>query len=54
MDYTSTLEGLEGFWNALTRCSKNRVGSWAILYPLVKVRGSLELLKVVNKAPSSI
>ena len=38
MDYTSTLEVLENFWMALSRCSKHPVGAWAILYHLVKVR----------------
>ena len=37
MDYTSTLETLESFWMALSRCSEHRVGAWAILYPLVNV-----------------
>ena len=37
MDYTSTLETLESFWMALSRCSVHRVGAWAILYPLVMV-----------------
>ena len=54
MDYTSTLESSEGFWNALAGCSEHRVGVFAILYPLVKVRGSWELLMVVNKSPSSL
>ena len=38
MDYTSTLETLEGFSNALARHCAHQVGDWAILYPLVKVR----------------
>ena len=50
MEYTSTLEILEGFSNALSRCSEHRVGAWVILYPLVKVRGSLELL-IVSSTP---
>ena len=54
MDYTNTLEGLKVFWNALTSCSEHRVRSWAILYPLVKVRGSCELLIVVSKTPCSL
>ena len=37
MDYTSTLETLESFWTALSRCSEHRVGVWAIVYPLVTV-----------------
>ena len=35
MDYTSTLETLEGLLNALARHSAN---AWEILYALVKVR----------------
>ena len=38
MDYTSTLETLEGFWMTLSRCSEHRVRVWAILYSLVLVR----------------
>ena len=54
MEYTSTLETLEGFSSALARHSKHQIGAWAILYPLAKVRESQELLMVVNKAPSSL
>ena len=54
MDYMRTLETLEGFSNALGRCSKHPVGAWAIIYPLVQVRGSLELLNVAKKAPCSL
>ena len=54
MDEKSTLQGLEGFWNASDGCSEYRVGAWAILYPLVKVGGSWDLLMVVKKAPSSL
>ena len=54
MDYTSTLETVEGFSNAVARCSKHQVRAWVILYAFVKVRGSWELLKVVSKAPSSL
>ena len=54
MDNMSTPETLEGFSNALSRCSKHPVGAWAILYLLVQVRGSWELLIVVNKAPCSL
>ena len=54
MEYTSTLETLEGFSSALAWHYKHEVGAWAILYPLAKVRESLELLMVVNKAPSSL
>ena len=53
-DYKSTLEVLEVFWNASVGCSKHRVGAWAILYPLVKVRGSCELLTVVSQMPDSL
>ena len=49
MEYTSALETLEGFLNAL-----NQVEGWAILYPSVKIRVSQEFLMVVNKAPSSL
>ena len=54
MDYKSTLEGLEGFWNASAGCSEYQVGAWTILYPLVKVRGSWELLIVVSKTHCSL
>ena len=37
MDYTSTLEIFESFWNALSRCSECLVGALAILYPLVNL-----------------
>ena len=42
MDYRSTLEGLEGIWNALSGCSEHRIGALVILYPLVNDRGSWE------------
>ena len=54
MDYTSTLETLEGFSNALARHYTHQVGAWAIFYPSAKVRESHELLMVVNKALSSL
>ena len=38
MDYTSTLETLEVFSNALARHYAHQVADRAILYPLVKVR----------------
>ena len=38
MDYTSTLETLEGLSNALARHSAHHVRAWEILYALVKVR----------------
>ena len=37
IEYMSNLETLEGFSNALARCSKHRIGAWGILYPLVKL-----------------
>ena len=37
MDYTSTLETLEGLWMTLSWCFAHRVKAWAILYPFVKV-----------------
>ena len=54
MEFTSTLETLEGFSSALAKHYKHQVGAWSILYPLPKVRESQELLMVVNKAPSSL
>ena len=51
MDYSSTLETLEGVTNAFTRHSTHYVGALEILYGLVKVRESLKLLTVLNKAP---
>ena len=47
MDYTSTLETLEGFLNAVARHCTNQVVAWAILYAFVKVRKSQKLLIVV-------
>ena len=37
MDYTNTVETLEGFWMSLSWCFEHGVGAWAILYRLVKV-----------------
>ena len=54
MDYTSTLETLEGPSNALARHSAHHVRAWEILYALFKVRESQKLLIVVNKAPGSL
>ena len=54
MDYKSTLETLEGFLNASAMCSEHILGAWAILHPLVKVKGFLELVMIVNKAPFSL
>ena len=36
-DYTSTLETLGYFCMTLSWCSEHQVGTWAILYPLLKV-----------------
>ena len=54
MEYMSTPETVEGFYNALAGCSEHCVRAWAILYTLVKVRGSWELLIVVSKMPCSL
>ena len=54
MEYTTTLDTLESFLNALSRCSKHWVRASAILYQMVKVRMSWEFLIVVKKAPSSV
>ena len=54
MDYTSTLETLEGLSNALARHCAHHVGAWEIIYAMVKVREYHYLLMVVNKAPSSV
>ena len=54
MNYTGTLENLEGFSNALATHCVHHVRAWEILYALVKVRESLKLLMVVNKAPGSL
>ena len=40
MDYKSTLQGLEGFWNSLAGFSEHEFEAWVMLYALVKVRGS--------------
>ena len=52
MYYTSALEALEGFWNALSRHFK-QVVAWAILYAFVKVGESQKFLMVVNKLKAS-
>ena len=54
MDYTSTLETLEGLPNALARHSTLHFGAWEILSALVKVTESQKLLMVVNEAPGSL
>ena len=54
MEYTSTLETLEGFLNALGWCCEHRVEAQTILYALVKVRGFWKSLIVVSEAPSSL
>ena len=51
MDYTSTLETLEGLSNAFARHCAHHAGAWEILYLLVKVIESHKLLLVVDKAP---
>ena len=51
MEYISTPETVEGFWNALARFSEHQVGALMNFYTLVKVRGSLKLLIVVRKVP---
>ena len=53
MEYTNTLETLEGLSNALARHCANHVGAWEILYAFVKVRESQKLLMVVKKPPGS-
>ena len=54
MDNTSTLETLESFSNGLATQCVHKVGAFAILYPLVKIKQFQELLMVVNKAPGSL
>ena len=54
MDYMSTLETLEGLSNTLARHSTHHVGAFEMIYALVKVRESLKLLMLVNKAPCSL
>ena len=54
MDYTSTLENLEGLSNNLARHCAHHIGAWEILYGLVKVIKSQKLLMVVNQAPCSL
>ena len=54
MDYTSSLETLEGLFNALARHCAHHAGAWEILYPFVKVRESQKFLMVVNDVPGSL
>ena len=54
MEYISTPETVEGFSNALVGCCEHEVRAWTILYTLVEVRGSWNLLIVVSKAPRSL
>ena len=54
MEYTSALETLEGFSNALARHCTYQVVVWVILYALVKVRESQKLRMVINKVFCSI
>ena len=54
MDYTSTLETLEGLSNAFARHCAHHAGAGEILYLLVKVIEPHKLLMVVDKAPGSL
>ena len=54
MDYTSTLETLEGLSNSFARHCAHHTGACEILLLLVKVIESQKLLIVVNKAPGSL
>ena len=54
IDYTSTLETLEGLPNALARHCACHVGAWEILHAFIKVRESQKLYMVMNKAPCSL
>ena len=54
MDYTSTLETLEGLSNDLARYSAHHLGALEILYALVKFRESQKLLMAVNNARGSL
>ena len=54
MDYTSTLETLEGLSNDLARHCAHHIGVWEILNGLVKIIESQKLLMVVNMAPCSL
>ena len=54
MDYTSTLDTLEGLSNALARHCAHHVRAGEILYALAKVRESQIYLMVLNKAPGSL
>ena len=54
MDYTSTLETLEGLSNDLARHCAHHIAAWEILYGLGKVMESQKLLMVVNKARCSL
>ena len=49
MDYTSTLETLEGLSNAIARHCAHYIGTWEILYALVKIGVSHKLLMVVKQ-----
>ena len=54
MDYTSTIDTLEGLSNPLTTHCAHHAWALDILYPFVKVRESQKLLMVVNTAPGSL
>ena len=54
MEYTCTLETLEGPSNALDRHCAHNYEPLEILYALVKVRDSQKFLMIVNKVPGSL
>ena len=54
MEYTSALEALEGFSNALARHWTHEVVAWGILHALVKVRESQNLPMVMKRVPASL
>ena len=54
MDYTSTLETLEGFSNALSGRCTHDVLALAILHALAKLRESQKWIIVVKNAPCSL
>ena len=54
MDYTSTLETLEGLSNALARNCAHHVGVLQMIYTIVEVREAQKLLMLVNKAHGSL
>ena len=54
MEYTTNLESLKGFLNALRRRCAHRIRAWKIVYVMVKVRKYQKLLMVVKKGPGSL